>query len=333
MEKNSKLKNATEKTLNVFAIVFEAVIGLLIGIILYLIGLQFQNAQKDIFCFIGQLFISISGGSLLLEWFGYVNYTRKRMCEILCDNDVLNVLNTTRKRELKTALLNNLYMPNKNLGNNNIVEVIDNEMDNILKDYYFSEYIMYVDIRIHEENNKKFIKKTIRKTYTAETINNNQCSIERLLNIQISPVLDERTVQFGYLKINNEQINNISLQKDDNLDEVGNHYENYFFLDVNTLGKKLLFTDSISIDMEYTTYTDINDNVFSNQIDKPCKHYCIHFNYSDNITMDLVGFGFMTSGNPNKRRIVKTQNGHMLRFLDWILPGDGVMAALTIKDS
>ena len=39
----------------------------------------------------------------------------------------------------------------------------------------------------------------------------------------------------------------------------------------------------------------------------------------------------MTNNDKSKKRIVKTKNGHMLRFLTWILPGDGVMAVITMK--
>lgn len=319
-----------EKELNFFAIICEGALGIAIGIILCIV---FDDKSKwyNISNSIGQLVISISAGSLLLEWFGYVNYTRRRMCEILSENEVLEVLSTKRKRDLKTAILNNLYMPNKDLGDNNIVSVIDSEMDNILKDYYYREYIMYVDINLSEIDGKKYIKKTIRKTYCAETINNELCDLEQILETQINPVRGEDTVSLKELYINEEKMENITLKMGDNTDEPGNHYDKIFYTDVNEIRDKLKFTDKIAIDMTYETYTDADDNVFSHQINKPCKHYCIHLNYSDGIDLDVVGFGFMTNGNSEKTRLVKTLNGYMLRFLSWILPGDGVMAALKIK--
>lgn len=337
MGKKRSIKDRTkERIFNFLSIVFEAIIGIAIGIILYLIGIKNDAEWADMCVTVGQLFISVSAGSLLLEWFGYVNYTRKRMCEVLAENDVLNVLTTARKKELKTALLNNLYMPDKNLGYNNIVEVMDNEMDNILKDFYYKEYIMYVDISIVEIDGVKYIKKEIRKTYDAETINNKMCYIGRLLEIQINPTKGDDTVTLESLHINGEKIKDIKLQTrlqtEDNCDEVENHYDTTFYLEIEDLKNKLRFDDKISIDIKYSTITDISDKVFSHQIEKPCKHYCIHFNYEANIELDIVGFGFMTVGDKNKKRVVKTQNGHMLRFLTWILPGDGVMAAITVKD-
>lgn len=331
-EKNNlKREQKREQKLNLLAIFGESAIVLALGIVFCCLNIG-SAKWNNILNSIGQLLISISVGSLLLEWFGYVNYTKKRMCEILSENEVLKVLSTERKRELKTAILNNLYMPNKDLGDNNIVSVIDNEMDNILKDYYYKEYIMYVDINVDKIDGKKYLKKTIRKTYCAETINNKLCDLEQILETQINPVRGADTVSLKELYINEEKKEHIELKMGDNTDEPGNHYDKIFYADIKNIRDELKFDNKIAIDMTYETYTDIDDTVFSHQINKPCKHYCIHFNYSNDIDLDVVGFGFMTNGNSEKTRLVKTLNGHMLRFLSWILPGDGVMAAITVKN-
>ncbi|MDE7425672.1 MAG: hypothetical protein K2N51_18590, partial [Lachnospiraceae bacterium] len=93
------------------------------------------------------------------------------------------------------------------------------------------------------------------------------------------------------------------------------------------------FDDTIYIDMEYSTIVGMDDLLYSHQIDKACKHYCMHFNVKpDEFDMIVVGFGFMSLGNTKRQRCVKTNNGYMLRFLDWILPGDGVSVVLKEKN-
>jgi len=328
---SNESKNNNESKLNKAAIFGISTIGVLLGVLLCIFPWG-TTKLKGVLFNIGQVCISISVGSLLLEWFGYVNYTRKRMCEVLSENEVLRVLSKKRKQDLKTAILNNLYMPNKDLGENNIVSAIDSEMDNILKDYYYKEYIMYVDISVEIIDENKYIKKTIRKIYCADTINGEKCKLGKLLEIQMNPVLDDKTLLLKELKINDERIEDIVIKRNDNTGEPRNHYDTIFYADTSKIIDKLEFSDSIKIDMTYETYTDINDKVFSNQVSRPCKHYCIHFNYTDKINLDLVGFGFMTSENTEKTRVVRTLNGHMLRFMSWILPGDGVMAAITIKE-
>lgn len=328
-------KENAEQLFNRNILIAYAIIGCLVGFILIIIS-SYAGEFQSVLSNLGSLLVSISSGSFLLELFGYVNYTRKRMCEILCEDDVLEVLTTQRKKELKTALLNNLYMPNKDLGDNNIVQVIDNEMDNILKDYYYKEYIMYVDISIKEIKGVKYISKTIKKTYEAETINNQNCIIDKLLDIQTLPIHSSQAVKLEYLRINSEEIldakNYVKTKKIKDNTAVGTHYNDMYYIDTEDFKNKLKFNKTISIDIKYETLTPITDKIFSHQIKKPCKHYCIHFNYDPNVELDIVGFGFMTDGNKNKKRIVKTTHGLMLRFLTWILPGDGVMAVISTKN-
>lgn len=318
-----------EERYNLMGLIFTSILGTIVGVLIVFLSGDGKIGQLS--GTIGQLIVSISMGSLLLEWFGYVKYTQKRLAEILCKDEVLDVITDKRKRELKTAILNNLYMPDKDLGDNNIVSVIDNELDNILKDYYYNEYIMYVDISLMEEEGRKLIKKRIRRTFSAETINNQKCTLGAILSAEINPVRGENTLELNSLKINGEKYK-VPIEKQDNTEDSSNHYDERFYADISTIKDKLVFEDKINIDMEYTTYTDINDTIYSHQINRPCKHYCIHFNYTSEIDLDLVGFGFMSNFGENKKRLVKTSSGHMLRFLSWILPGDGVMAALTIKN-
>ena len=102
------------------------VVGILVGIVLILISyhINFKDDVNSVIQMIGQTVISISVSSLLLEWFGYVNYTQKRMCEILAEDEVINILDMKRKRELKSALIKNIYMPNANFEENNIPVIV-----------------------------------------------------------------------------------------------------------------------------------------------------------------------------------------------------------------
>ncbi|MGN0496059.1 MAG: hypothetical protein ACI4GW_07520 [Lachnospiraceae bacterium] len=335
-KKKKDTKHTEEKSLNTMANLGVCLVVFIFGIILILFSNHIQSTEMKTWSTlsntIGSLLVSTACGSLLLEWFGYINYTKKRMCEILSENEVLKVLSKQRKRELKTAILNDLYMPNKDLGENNIVSVIDDEMDDILKDYYYNEFIMYIDISIVKRDGKSYIKKSIRKTYEAETINNNKCSLRQVLSTQINKVDGINPIEVKELIINQEKIEDIKIKSSSNIEDQRNHYDKIFYIDTSKFKDKLEFDDKIFVDLKYETYADITDIVYSHQINRPCKHYCVHFNYSKGIDVDIVGFGFMSNDNREKTRVVETKNGRMLRFMNWILPGDGVMAALKLSD-
>lgn len=133
-----------ERFFNKFGLYAISIIGVILGITLIAFSKNVPDVENTLNT-IGQLMITVSLGSLFMEWFGYVNYTRKRMCEILVEDEVIKVLDINRKMELKSALIKNIYMYNAPMlqnEENNISTIIDNEMDNILRDYYFEEYII-----------------------------------------------------------------------------------------------------------------------------------------------------------------------------------------------
>ena len=148
----------------------------------------------------------------------------------------------------------------------------------------------------------------------------------------INPVILKKLVVNGN-DITDEFKN--SLTSGTNEGDLKSTYPNSYSLDKNNnnFKKYMTFKDSIYVDMEYSTLVDMTDLMYSHQIDKACKHYCMHFNVKPNeFDITVLGFGFMSLGNTKRQRCVETNNGYMLRFLDWILPGDGVCVMLNSKN-
>lgn len=333
------MKETTKETIfNKISLFGVSFCGALIGIIMIIIAPKIKDFQGTIET-IGQTVTSISLSSILIEWFGYVNYTRNRLSEILVEDEVLNVLDMKRKKELKSALIKNIYMPNKTLEENNIATIVDNEMDKVLKGYYYEEYISYIDAYKIEENGEHYIKKYIRITFTAKSVKGDKCVIETLLSMCLEPIKSSNLnpVELKKLLVDKNDLTNIfkdTLNINDNTGDLKNTYGKTYSLckDNKNFKKYMTFNDTIYVDMEYSTIVSMDDLLYTHQIDKACKHYCMHFNVkADEFDMVVVGFGFMSLGNTKRQRCVNTNNGYMLRFLDWILPGDGVNIVLKEK--
>ena len=124
MSKNKESKKET--IFNKISLFGFSICGSLIGFILIILSSHFQKTQETL-QIVGQTIMSISISSLLLEWFGYVNYTRKRMCEILAEDEVIKILDMNRKKELKSALIKNIYMPNIKVEDENNIATIHSE--------------------------------------------------------------------------------------------------------------------------------------------------------------------------------------------------------------
>lgn len=339
MRNRKKKSEKREVLFNKISLFGVGIIGSLVGILIIVLSLQF-NKYTDIISTIGQTVIAISFSSLLLEWFGYVNYTRKRMCEILAEDEVIKILDMKRKKELKSALIKNIYMPNNELQENDIATIVDDEMDKVLQGYYYEEYILYIDVSVIEgKSGKKYIKKDIRNTFTAKSVKGDKCIIQKLISSYLKPPEDEelKPIMVRQLVVDAkeiEEMQNYEVPGGENKGDLKETYSNSYVLDSETKGLKgvLTFKESIDVDLQYTSIVEYDDLVFSHQIDRACKHYCIHFNVeSDDFEIIIEGFGFMSLNNSKRQRQIKTNNGYMLRFLDWILPGDGVMVVLKEK--
>lgn len=333
-------ENRKEKFFNKISLYGISVCGVLVGIIMILLSQKYEN-YASILALLGQSITSISASSILIEWFGYVNYTRNRLSEILVEDEVLNVLDMKRKRELKSALIKNIYMPNMSLEENNIATIVDDEMDKVLKGYYYEEFITYVDAyKIQDENNIYFLKKDIRITFTAKSVNGERCIVDTLISMCLDPIESEslKPLELNKLLVNGKNLTEYfkyEIARKCTAGDLKGTYPTKFVLDrTNKNFKKYMnFSDTIYIDMEYSTIVNMDDLLYSYQIDKACKHYCIHFNIkSDEFDLAVIGFGFMSLGNNKRQRCIKTNNGYMLRFLDWILPGDGVSVVLKEKE-
>jgi hypothetical protein len=329
------------KMFNAISLVGVSISGAFIGFIMIILAEKVKGFE-DIMNTIGQTIMTISISSILLEWFGYVNYTRNRISEILVEDEVLKILNMERKRELKKALIKNIYMPNASFDENNISTIIDEEMDNILKGYYYDEYITYIDAyKIQDSLGNTYLKKDVRITFTAKTVNKGKKTyvIDTLLRMCLDPIdtKEYELVELRKLLINEKNVTEHfknNLVQDANLGDLKDSYPIYIKLNKENKNfkKYLCFNDKIYIDMEYSTIVNIDDLLYTHQIDKACKHYCVHFNVKpEEFDMTVVGFGFMSLGNNKRQRCIKTNNGYMLRFLDWILPGDGVNVVLKDK--
>lgn len=309
-------KSQKEKILNKVSLLSFSIIGCLFGVLLIVIIPNIPSLSEHMSTIetIGQTIISISFSSLLLEWFGYVNYTRKRMCEILAEDEVIKVLDIRRKKELKSALIRNIYMPHKNIEDNNIVSAIDKELDNILNDYYYDEFIYYIDAYKIKRDKKTYIKKDIRMTFKAKTIRKNKVTFENLISTYLEPIDKHDELQPFELRklVINEKDYTLKfkdkLGKRENNENLKNIYSKHYYLNKSNkeLSKIMRFKDTLCVDMEYSTIVGMDDLVFSHQIDKACKHYCVHFN-ADNKDFDIMieGFGFMSVGKMIKRELSK----------------------------
>jgi hypothetical protein len=96
----------------------------------------------------------------------------------------------------------------------------------------------------------------------------------------------------------------------------------------------LIIKDNSILEIEYETIVPLYDCHFVNRVNKPCQHYVIHFNYDENeVNISGQGFGFMEYGEKDRMIIRTEKHSKVIRFTDWILPGDGTIFTILPKIS
>lgn len=329
-----------EKTL----LTFPAIIAFLIGLLSYLsvlivkilMSLNYLNKSSilwttfnDVLINFGNVLVAVCAGSLIIEYYGFIDYMRQRIRDVLIEDDFLDILTNDKMEKLKNKLEQRLLYTNiKNVPTDSLFYVVQDEIKPLLKDPFYKEYITTVDCEI-EDN---LIKKTINRRMVYSCLD----------SCHNSPIYTDDTIDCASLKsipgkqgkdifkITKFEYNNTSV-----LDKIEVSYPRInddiynigVLLDMSKVKNDLLISGEKTIlETEYVTLSPIEDTWFIHKINKACKDYCLHFNYNkEDFEVRGEGFGFMDA-SPNGRIIKKNfSTSIVIRFVDWILPGDGVI--------
>lgn len=285
------------------------------------LGKSLANNLADILLVVGI-------GTLFLEYFGFVKYTRERIRDVLIDDDYLDILTPAKKTELHAKLQKDLYYSDlPETESDSLYNVVMTEVAPLIRDYYYKEYIMSVDCDITDDG--LYIKKKIFKRTKVSQLKPEPRSLGVILTSYLCKIegrKDEEVFKVKSLKFNGKDA------------KIRLIYEG---IKDGTYNKKVLvncdhlkFEDQATIEIEYETLVPIDDCFFTNRVNKSCLHYCIHFNFDPHkIRVAGRGFGFMEYGVKERMTIRKDMNGIVIRYINWILPGDGTCFTILRKES
>lgn len=296
---------------------------------------------------LGQVIISISITALLFEHFGYVDYTVSRVCDALTQDEVLNVLDLSRKEELKGLLFEDIYLGHQPAQDpSQLVQQLNNDINALLADYYYEDYHTSCDISIiTAQNGQRYFRKHISRAFTVCPIQTDRkCLLARLYNLNTNDIPlgtkdqngnDLSPIRFLELSINDKKLlpeTDYKLVPSKNTDN--NLYSTNYKLLLSDNSLLELTNSQLRIKLVYVTYVLCTDPLYSITVDKPCKSFSCHF--SSNIpdyNLHVKSYGFMSFSSNERKMHIQTQNGVTVRFRSWILPGDGAVAMLTPKQS
>lgn len=303
---------------------------------------------------LGQVLLSTGVTAMVFEHFGYADYTTGRVCDALASEEVLNVLDEQRKKELKDMLFEDIYLgrqPEKDPQE--LVRQIDGDMGTLLADYYYDEYHTFCDISLFEDKNgRKFIKKKIHRTITIKPIQaGKRCKVESLFYSRINMIdaVGDDGEDLAPVKFDSLYIDDVKMEEgidfklsSDECDHI--NYSSLYTIEMLRNGEAaeeqlMLENAEMRVRMDYTTYVSNEDMMYSVTVGKPCKSFFCNFNCNiPGYKLHVKSYGFMSFGRnmPDKkaRRIdVRTETGVSVRFRSWLLPGDGAIIMIVPQKS
>lgn len=278
--------------------------------------------------------IGLGIGTLVLDFFGYINYTRDRIKEVMLDKKYIKTLSDAEKEKLISDAESSLYFEDGNVVDNSLYENIKQQITPLIQKDYMKQYTVHVDCHIDEK--KKCIEKTIKKTMeiichkdgTSYQLpfSNYLTKIDGVDGKDLYKIVRctcNKTDVTTELKDKIQEIEPDNQQNKEDIKFTLNH--------AFTLNKGLNI-----ITIETKTMVPSHDNTYSHIISEPCQKYDVSFCW-DNNDYEVVGFAFAidTENSKNELKQVVFKNKYKMSYdisvKDWTLPGEGCVFVINKK--
>ncbi len=310
----------------------------ILGGALLLLGVAFfeQWLEGDIFSLNGILHISMSllteigialfivgSITILLEVADFQDYFLKRLTEIIIKDDYINRFDDQKKKELIMRLEQKLYFKERPKDPESFFYTVQKNVVPLLETYHYNYYEVRVQCKIDTE--KGIIKKKFHRKI--ELVNPTSKPIKYKLPIDCRMKKFDDSLGIIPFKVVSVKVNGKPIDANCETEDIQDDHYNIQYLCHNKVDCN---DDRAVIEIETESVVPIEDINFCHRVPVPCKKYSITFHLHDDSEYALHGhgFGFMDGSNIEKQIF---ERGMMLRFNDWILPGDGVIFSVVKK--
>lgn len=304
--------------------IFLMIISSLIEIINLGNGFNWATLEHTILLLtkeVGIALFIIGSISIIIELSDFTEYIIKRLTDIVINNAFLDLLTIEQMSKLKTKIHEKLYFTDQPHDPESFFYTVENRLVPLLRDYYYNEYTINIECWIEDSLIRKKIHRRIELFNPRNENLSTKISIE--VNMQAIENIDNenlfKIISFKIDSIDRTNELNLSFSKISGIDDEKYNLKVSCAYEIN-------FCDTCVIEQIYETLVPISDIHYTNRVLKPCKRYSISFFvYSDNYFLKGYGFGFL-----EHKKLVKTvfSKGMKIQFLNWILPGDGVIFTL-----
>lgn len=269
--------------------------------------------------------------SIPMELTDYTKYFLSKLTDIMINDNYIEKLDDEKKKKLKQTIEEQLYFKDKAHDKNSFFYTVQRDVSRFLDGYYYNKYDITVECFFEKDaNGDVIIRKLLRKKI--EVVNPKHDSIKLGIPIKsglqsIAGFDDGDILKVKLASVDGMDITKEAIDKIVQCKYTDNRYNLHFSCDLEVDLKGQMVIETVT-----ETIAPITDVHFTHRVHKPCRQYSITMLWHSNeYTIHGYGFGFMdeTSNKPDKTYV---SNGIILKYNNWILPGDGVLFTILKKE-
>lgn len=285
---------------------------------------------------LASVLLVLGSGTMVLEFFGFVDYIKKHLTELMVEDNYLVTLSEEKKKRLRSTLQRMILYPNiPHIEANSLFNVVEQQVTPLLTDYYIKEYIVTVDCKFEDD----LIKKKIYKKIIFAHIDTNYQKVIDIPLINFQMKRPKNLADHDIVNLCKFEFNGKDYKRDVKIETFPIVNDKYDTQITSAYDEKIrevfkLTNGLAKLETDIETVVGADDPTFIQRVNKPCQNYTIHFNYNpDQCRVMAEGFGFMDSNKfPNERIDYRVHgNSIVIRFNEWILPGNGVIFTILKK--
>lgn len=279
------------------------------------------------------MLIGIGAGTLVLDFFSYVQYTKERLKEVIIEKDFIKRLSDDEKKNLIFRTEESLYFKDGKVLPNSLYADVKKKITPLLSSCYFSECNISISCEVDES--KKVIRKEILKSM--KIISNEDNETFQLPFVVYMRCADgeEKEPPYEILscffqdeeitdKFKEGQKREFIKEQDGEVAPDGNvqYKQDYKF--------KLKRGEN-RIELRMKTTVPIDDPVYMHTLTLPCMRYnAVYDVCARGYSVDGYGFALENKKETPRKNVSYSRIGHSLTInMDkWVLPGEGVLFLL-----
>ena len=360
MNNENKKKCITRKILDVITTSKSIWVPVLLGMVVLLASVVFKLVYMtnehgigreivyEFLCTLSIAVIVVGVSNAILTLSSFTEYIKKHLMEILISDNYLKELSIEKQKELRNKLQKHIHSY-VDLDGDGFFKFVQDEMDVLIPDYYYKEYVTHVYCKLIEGDKiKKTIKRRIvisKQRYGEITVNVSDffCTwVHPKDSVILKKISIDGETKTRYYELKDELKDKlprdleIESPESNNLIDIssGEAEENAYSKQYSLVGDNLVLSENdITICIETETTVGIDDHLYIQRVMKPCKDFTVHINYpSEAIKVDCNAFGFMTKYKNNREIHVDEEGSSVIRFTNWIFPGDGIICNILKKE-